>query len=118
METYEFSAISGDTKSLTVYWEASDGSVYDLTGYSYELQLRNHKDSECVYMSKTAYISDEDGELGKVYVEFSADETMELFDCYNTVNKYYYALRVISSDESVVKTLLAGTLEIQNGVLC
>jgi len=49
--------------SLTLTFKDSDGTVIDLTGYSAKAQVRPTKDSSTLWVTMTATITAEDGEI-------------------------------------------------------
>lgn len=116
MNRYDIQTISGDTYELNMVYRDSNKVPIDLTDYTLYFQVRVSQGDPNIVFDKLFTITAEDGVEGIIRFNLTADETELLSDCESTV-KYVYAMRLTSPDETDVKTLLSGTLEVIKGVI-
>lgn len=85
---------AGATFSREITYTNPDGSVFDLTGYTAALQVRETATSSTAKITKTPTI---DVSTGKVSWTFTASETSSL-----TAEKYVYAIE-LTKDGTVLR---------------
>lgn len=113
---YDICMIAGDSFELNIIYRDSDKNPIDLTGYTLYFQARKNQAEEEFNYDKTIVITDEDGEQGLVRFVLLPSET-ELLGMDEPKSKYVYAMKLTSLDETDVKTILSGTLEVIQGVI-
>ena len=86
---------AGATFTREITYTNPDGTVFDLTDYSAELQVRETATSDTAAITKTPSI---DVPTGKVSWTFTATETSGL-----TADKYVYAIELTKTDGSVIR---------------
>lgn len=86
---------AGATFSRDVTYTNADGSVFDLTDYTAELQVRETASSASAVITKTPTIT---VETGVVSWTFTAAETSGL-----TASKYVYAIELTHTDGTVIR---------------
>jgi hypothetical protein len=99
---------AGATFSRTITYTNEDGTLFDLTGYTAELQVRETVSSATAILTKVPTIDVEDATLS---FTFSAAETSTL-----TADKYVYALELTKSDGTVAR-LVEGDLTVSPEVV-
>lgn len=86
---------AGATFTREVTYTNPDGTVFDLTDYTAELQVRETATSETATITKTPSIT---VSTGKVSWTFTAAETSTL-----TNDKYVYAIELTNTDGTVIR---------------
>lgn len=86
---------AGATFSREITYTNPDGSVFDLTDYTAELQVRLTPSSATAVITVEPEI---DVETGKISWTFSAEETADL-----TAPKYVYAMELTNLDGTVIR---------------
>jgi hypothetical protein len=86
---------AGATFSREITYTNPDGTVFDLTGYTAELQVRATATSATAMITK---VPDIDIETGKISWTFSATETSTL-----TASKYVWAMELTHTDGTVIR---------------
>ena len=86
---------AGATFSREVTYTNADGTVFDLTDYTAELQVRETATSATAVITKTPSI---DVPTGVVSWTFTATETALL-----TASKYVYAIELTHTDGTVIR---------------
>jgi hypothetical protein len=99
---------AGTTFAREITYTNEDGTLFDLTDYSAELQVRETVDSETATITKTPTISVSEGTISWT---FTAAETSTL-----TKDKYVYALELTNTDGTVIR-LVEGDLTISPEVV-
>ena len=100
---------AGATFSRTVTYTNDDGTLFDLTGYTAELQVRETVSSASAAITKTPSIDTETAEISWI---FTAAETAAL-----TASKYVYALELTKTSDGTVTRLLEGDLTVSPEVV-
>lgn len=98
---------AGATFSRTITYTNQDGTLFDLTGYTAELQVRVTASSATAILTKVPSI---DVEKAEISWTFSAAETATL-----TAEKYVYALEL--TKDGIVTRLLEGDLTVSPEVV-
>lgn len=103
-DTYEIIIDEGETWTISVEYQDSDGSVIPLTGYTAHLRVRPFPSSEPVatYTDATGHIVI-DGLNGELTITLSDEDTTDL-----GVGEYFYDLGVTSG--GVTDKLLRGKI--------
>jgi hypothetical protein len=101
--------IQGDTKTFTVTVYDSDGSLYDLTGYTVRFTVKDDKDTVdgSASISKTGNVTD--AENGVFTVSLTNTDTNI------TAGIYYYDFQ-IDNGSSIVKTVESGIFQVVQDV--
>lgn len=99
---------AGATFTREITYTNDDGTLFDLTDYTAELQVRETASSATATITKTPTISVPDGTISWT---FSAAETSTL-----TADKYVYALELTKTDGTVIR-LVEGNLTISPEVV-
>ena len=86
---------AGATFTREITYTNADGSIFDLTDYTAEIQVRETATSETAAITKTPSI---DVPTGKVSWTFTAAETSTL-----TASKYVYAIELTHTDGTVIR---------------
>jgi len=99
---------AGATFSRTITYTNDDGTLFDLTDYTAELQVRETVSSASAILTKVPTIDVEDATISWT---FSAAETATL-----TAEKYVYGLELTKSDGTVTR-LVEGDLTVSPEVV-
>ena len=99
---------AGATFTREITYTNEDGTLFDLTDYSAELQVRETVNSETATITKMPTISVADATISWT---FTAAETATL-----TSDKYVYALELTKTDGTVIR-LVQGDLTVSPEVV-
>lgn len=99
---------AGATFTREITYTNEDGTLFDLTDYTAELQVRTTVTSETVTITKTPSI---DVPTAKISWAFTAAETATL-----TASKYVWALELTHTDGTVIR-LVEGDITVSPEVV-
>jgi hypothetical protein len=99
---------AGATFERSLIYTNDDGSLFDLTGFTAELQVRESVTSDSVTLAVTPTI---DPETAAISWTFSATQTASL-----TLARYVYALELYGPDDLVIR-LIEGAVTVSPEVV-
>lgn len=105
---YKFHIDAGATFQRQFEYTNDDGSVFDLTGYSALMQIRQTPESELAL----EHVPSIDVETGMITVTLTAEETAEL-----TLPEYVYAIELTAPGGEPVVRLVEGAVEVSPEVV-
>lgn len=100
---------AGATFTRSITYTNNDGTLFDLTGYTAELQVRATPGSATAVITKVPTIDVEDATLTWT---FTAAETSTL-----TLDKYVWALELTKTADATVTRLVEGDLTVSPEVV-
>jgi hypothetical protein len=101
--THNISYYHGDTFEFTVTPKASDGSAFSLSGYSSKFFIANKRGSGAIQYECTSSIAN-----GVITCTILPSRGRDL----TPGTTYFYDVQIAKSNDSVVHTLLTGTVTV------